>query len=419
MASKDSPQRTGGEYIRMLYTYAESCNHALSDMDAAEDSGVFYNIDLSSVFSYIFGASPSREVPKFKKSGKAFANQLLQTKGTDIGFTPFFTIFGILELVDQYLHHAKALRKDIELGIDHQKLIEKVARMDFFSFERYISTSKFAESIIRRFNYVLSGNDFAVYHRRALALIGQSGPISGVGDILHKNFKIDRKYQFMFNDLFNEMRKRRIDSNRSPKDRDFHFLMDCGNMVLCTALQDHLGSHVNFVTDQAHRKYITDIYRNPVGVSLWCSAHMMERNGLAASARDVIEDIGITAQRLYSRLKTKHNFAESQSAEEFILSLDPYTATELKHFTTHKIMPTNIKNPNDIRDLWIEVSENLTRSGSSEHGFSARAEEKIHSIDENAKDLVTLIPEMMDRDLIMDFGINQDEVVKEIFSKYR
>lgn len=405
---------TAWDYVLMFYTYSQSCDQTISDMNS---SNVYYNIDLSSVFAYIFNSPPSREVPLFKKSGKSFASHLVNSKGSDIGFKPFFTIFGMLELIDQYIHHANSLQRDMDLGMNHYKLINKIAKMSFFDFERYISTNKFAESVIRRFNYVLNGDDFTSYHKRALSLIGQNGPILGVGDILKKDFHINREYNNMFNNLFDRMKRTRVDNYRSPKDRNFHFLMDCGNMVLCKALQDLLGNNVYFVTDQSHRRYISDIYRNPVGVQLWCAAHKMEKSGLASSAMEVIEDIASTAKKFYTRLEKKHNLAQTMSLEQFMKELDMYTATEIKQFIEHKIMPGNIKNPSDIKDLWEEIGHNFQSTPINERSFMVRAEEKIEFINDYAKALVDLIPEMMEHDLIMQMSIHEDDMVKHILGK--
>lgn len=410
--------RSGIEYISMFYTYSESCRDTLHDMNT-KDKKVFYNIDLSSVFAYIFNSPPSKDVPRFKESGKNFARQLISSKGTDIGFTPFFTVFGMLELVDQYVHHAEAIKSDLLLHVNHQKIIDKVFKMEFFDFERRISTNSYAERLIRRFNYVLKGDNFESYHRRALSLIGQNSPICGVGDILGKKFKIDSRYKDMYNDLFRRMKSTRRDDTRSPKDSNFHFMMDCGNMVLCRALRDLLGDAVYFVTDQSQRKYISSIYRNPVGVSLWCAAQRMETNGLAGNAMDFIQDIYDSSSKLYNRLKPLHNLAGSMSLADFLKEIPPYTASEIKFFVDHKVSASNIQRPSDVRDLWNEFNYNARACYLSPSDFQQRAESQITSIEEKARMLVNLLPELMDQDLIMDLKIEEDDVVKDIFNKYR
>jgi hypothetical protein len=396
---------TFDELIRDFDTYISITDDLLKDFRNSKKSEIYYNIDFSLLFEYIWGSSPSA-IPPFKPYGRITEN-LVQAKKSNQKFQFVFTGPSFWELLDSIVHETDRI-VSYEFGAkSQQKDIQNIMKgmNDFSNFEKVLIDSGVATNQLE----LLKERGFAEQIRRpinrALALIDKGKILKGIGEVVSFSTNIAGSYKNLYNELLETMLHKRID-DRDYDAKRFHFGVDSANIIATNALNaTNQEIQLFFVTQpKLKRNYCPDYGRNPLVPFYWVSVVQLKENGIIDSEEHFLTRMKERAIEIKKELFRAQAFDNvSKFLEEDVLDFHRRFLKPLKD------TKSSISKKEELDDN-IKFQELISDPDKLKKRFREAKEELV----EGARNLAILKEDLLGDAFCEMMVMQEDPIVKKI-----
>lgn len=398
-------QVTIDELIREFATYESVISDLLKDIKDSKKAPIFYNIDFSLLFEYLWGSSPA-SIPPFKPYGRITDN-LIQALKYKPQFQLVFTGPSFWELLDSIVHEADRM-SSYEFGAKTQhKDIQSVMKgmTDFSNFQKVLIDSGVASRQLE----LLKARGFADQIKRpinrAFDLIDKGRILKGIGEVVKSSTDVGGSYKNLYNELLKTMLVRRVDDREDDAKR-FHFGVDSANIIATNAVNAaNREMHLYFVTQpNLKRYYCPDYGRNPLVPFYWVAVSQLKEKGHIQSEEYYLQRMKENAMEIKKELSKAQEFDNtSQFLKEDVLDFHRRYLGPLKD--SKAFISKKEESEEDIS--FQEVISDPDK-------FKKRFKEAKEELVEGAKSLAKLKEELLGDAFCEMMTIEEDPIVNKI-----
>lgn len=410
------------KFLALLFTLEEVFAYALKDArEAKEYEGVFYNVDFSILYPYLFPEATAA-IPEFLPSGREIFSLLRRAADVDLSFELAFTGASFLELIDainhqrQFWHMARGMQERPTL----EELQKKIDKPDV-TFEQ-------ARTILINNDYALKELELALSERgldrhvttplkKAADLFRPGGLLHGIGSsLLPQSKSFWTEYGENYENVLSDMLRRRRDRQaRPPNDRKFHYSVDSANAALSNTCNRNSKRRLYFATPDTYTRLRAlrstgtkdNFGRHPLVPAYRISGEVLRRENYFRDTERYLSQGIRLVEYLKTSLEHVNDLGEATSMERRGVRdlMDDYMEP-LKNTKPG----SDDKSPISSKEGLVAAIE-IARKGRALRELAGEAEKRLIR---DSRELFTLASQALGDDIVLASALADDEVVKQL-----
>lgn len=402
-------------------TLIDVFSYMLNDLEKSEQGSIYYNMDFSVLFSYIWPNSTA-PIPNFMPSGKRIFEMLSKINQVDVKFKLVFTGASFWELLDVINHQNNFYRT-------RRQSKKSTPDIDALADEIYKNANSFASA-----SRMLIENGVAL---RQLEMLSNKGfdnqviqPLDKVkrlftdGKIMmglgNTNITTTKEFEVQFKSNYDHIYKTMLKNRKDPRpkpDRNFHFKVDSANAALSIANNAFNKDKIYFATPM-HLLRSTCMYdkskhtnnsRNPLVPYYFISSLIVQKE------ENWFTDIH---EYIEHGIEVAHKVDDILSREQDIKKMTQMQRKTLISLVEDYIIP--LKNPSKVSshssDI-IKTKEDIVNALQNAKKLKERYQSAESTFRDQATKLSEIAGDILEDELISAIDLDKDEIVQRIKKK--
>lgn len=405
-----------------IKTMQEVFSYMLSDYETLFRNKVYYNMDFSLLFPYLFPNSTSA-IPHFIASGKKIFSMLSKLNSVDLNFKLVFTGASLWELIDAIDHQVffwKNKRESKTERANLEKIREEIASPEV-SLDR-------AKDIIIDKGYtlreieVLTKKGYSKHITQPIKKIEQlfktDSILNGVGEFIQTSEVLENGYREDFEFVYNNMLKKRKERSRTrgKSAKEFHYKVDASNIALCNSYNSNNSNMLNFTTIMSlsyiDEKLLKDAHtrklngRHPLVPYCFVSAKLLQNNYYFSNLHDFIKEGLIYADNVNKIMEKRQNVENMTQMEK----------NKLADFLGYFISP--LMNPDEPNEDLLKNKEILIDILKKAKHLDEKYEEAEETLKAHGPKLTSYASDLLKDDLVSGVDLDNDVIVNKLRKRY-
>jgi len=411
------------ELRKTVQTLIDVFSYMLDDIEKGNEGSIYYNIDFSILFSYIWPNSTA-PIPDYMPSGKRIFEMLSKLDQVDVNFKLVFTGASFWELLDAINHqnnYFKTLRQSQKSIADIDDLSKEISR----SADSFASAGRMLieNGVALRQLEMLSEKGF---EKQVIQPLDKVKKLFTDGKILmglgNTNITTTKEYELKFKSNFDHiyksmLRDRRDLQPRPEPDRNFHYKVDSANAALSLVNNDFNKEKIYFATpmNSFRTVYLYDKIkrinngRNPLVPYYFISSLILKKEENWFS--DINNYIG-------EGIKLAYKVSDILYKEQDIRKMTQMQKKCIFSLVEDYIVP--LKNPSMVSsrssDI-IKTKEDILVALKNAKKLKERYISAENLFKDQAPRLAELAGDLLEDELISTIELDKDEIVQRIKKK--